>query len=108
MQPSAEFRVAKHLLWRVLIVVVAIGGLTVSLATRTFRLTIPHVITVQSNAQQPMRQHLDRDAVPWIPPYPVLTTLQVPTFYPPVAPVAPPIPGTVFDESFYNRPPPSC
>ena len=108
MQPSGKYRLANHLLWRVLIVVLAIGGLTVSLATRTFRLTIPHVLTVQSNAPQAMRQHLDRDAVRYIPPYPILTTLQVPTFYPHVAPAAPPIPGTVLDESFYNRPPPSC
>lgn len=97
-----------NLRWRVLMVVLAICGLTVSLATRTFRITTPHVPTVQSSASQAMRQHLDRDAVRWVPPVPLLTTLQVPTFYPHVAPAGPPLPAILIGESLYNRPPPSC
>jgi hypothetical protein len=110
MQPWGKCEVGRHqyLRWPVLVVVLAICGLTVSLATRTFRLTIPHAVTVKSNATQAMRQHLDRDAVRWVPPFPVLTTLQAPTFYPHMAPAGPPLPGTLFDESLYNRPPPSC
>ncbi len=45
MAPSQDLRLPhdQHLRWRVLVIVLAICGLTVSLSTRTFRLTIfPH------------------------------------------------------------------
>jgi hypothetical protein len=92
----------------VLVIILAICGLTVSLATRTFRLTIPQGVTAQSAHSHAMRQHMDRDAAPWAPPAPTLTTLQAPVFYPRVAPSAPPISSVPFDESLSNRPPPSC
>jgi hypothetical protein len=92
--------------WRILIIVLAICGLTISLATRTFRLTIPQGVTVSSGDAQATRQHMDRDAVRWIPPVPVVTVLEVPTFYPYVAPAGPPIATVLFDKSLYNRPPP--
>jgi len=98
----------QHSRWYVLVVIVAICGLTVILATRTFRLTIPHGVTAQSGDSQAMRQHLDRDAAQWVPPVPVLSTLQAPVFYPRVAPGGPPMPSVLFDESLSNRPPPSC
>ena len=98
----------RHSGWRVLVVGLAICALTVSLATRTFRLTIPQTLTVQSGAAQATRQHLDRDAVKWVPPVPVFTTLQAPAFYPRFAPAGPPLPTVLFDESLSNRPPPSC
>jgi hypothetical protein len=94
--------------WRILVVSLAICALTVSLATRTFRLTFPHSSTVQSGAAQAMRQHLDRDAANWVPPVLVFTTLQAPQFYPRFAPAGPPLPTVLFDESLSNRPPPSC
>jgi hypothetical protein len=93
--------------WHVLVVVLAILALTVSLATRTFRLTIPHAVTVYDGSAQATRQHMDRDAASWIPPVPVLTTLQAPVFYPNVAPAGPPLPKLLFEEGLYNRPPPS-
>jgi len=82
--------------------------LVVSLATRTFRLTIPHDVTIQAGAAQAMRQHLDRDAAQWVPPVPVSTALQAPRFYPQVAPAGPPLGVLLLDESLYKRPPPSC
>lgn len=94
--------------WRVFVIVLAICGLTVSLSTRTFRLTFPHGRTVQSGSAQAVRQHMDRDAAKWTSPVPVVTTLHVPTFDPHVAPAGPPLPGLLFEESFYNRPPPFC
>jgi hypothetical protein len=108
--PSEDLRLRNHphLRWRVLVIVLAICGLTGSLATRTFRLTLPKSSTAQSGSAQAMRQHLDRDATKWTSPVPVLTTLPVPTFYPRVAPAGPPLPSVLFDESFSNRPPPSC
>ena len=95
--------------WRVFfIIALAVCGLTVSLATRTFRLKIPNGVSVVSGDAQAMRQHMVRDAAQWVPPVPTFTTLQVPTFYPYVAPAGPPLASVLFDESLYNRPPPSC
>jgi hypothetical protein len=107
---SEDLRLANHQpsRLRLLVIVLAICGLTVSLATRTFRLTIPHVVTAQSTDSRAIRQHMDRDAAQWVPPAPILSPLQVPVFYPRVAPAGPPIPGVLFDESLSNRPPPSC
>ncbi len=98
----------RHPRWRVLVIVLAICGLTVSLATRTFRLTLPQSPTAQSDSARAMRQHMDRDAAKWTSPIPVLTTLPVPVFYPRFAPAGPPLPSVLFDESLSNRPPPSC
>lgn len=92
--------------WFGLVIILAIAGLTCSLATRTFRLTVPHRTTVQSGDAQAMRQHMDRDAARWIPPVTVSVVLDVPTFYPHVAPAGPPMPGLLLDEPLYNRPPP--
>jgi hypothetical protein len=83
-------------------------SLVVTLATRTFHLTIPHGVTAQSTAAQAMRQHMDGDAAQWTPPVQILTTLQAPTFYPHVAPAGPPLGVLLLEESLYNRPPPSC
>jgi len=93
---------------RCALVGVVMFSLVFSLATRTFHLTIPHGVTVRSNAAQAVRQHMDRNAVLWTPPVPVLTTLHAPVFYPRVAPAGPPLAALLLDESLYNRPPPSC
>jgi len=90
------------------LIALAICGLAVSVATRTFRLEVTHGVTVSSGDAQAMRQHMDRDGVQWVPPVPVLTALEVPTFYPYVAPAGPPLAAVLFDNSLYNRPPPSC
>ena len=92
----------------VLVIVLATFALTISLATRTFCIKVPHGVSAKSNSAQAIRQHMDRDAAPWVGPVPVLTALQPPTFYPHIAPAGPLMPGTLFDESSYNRPPPSC
>src|SRR5277367_7186835 len=93
--------------WQTLLVVVAICSLTVSLSTRTFRLKISHSNTVQSGAGRAIRQHMDRDAVRWVPAVPLVAVLDAPAFYPLVAPAGPPLPGLLLDESLYNRPPPA-
>jgi hypothetical protein len=97
-----------HPRWYVVVIILAICGLTTSLATRTFRLTLSHTSTVQSGSTQAIRQHMDRDAANWVSPVPVTTTLPVPVFYPRFAPAGPPMPTVLFDESLSNRPPPSC
>lgn len=108
-QPKNRVRMTKLCLrWRVFIIILAICGLTVSLATRTFRLKISHRVSVTSADTQAMRQHLNRDAARWVPPIPIFAALQVPAFYPYVAPAGPPLASILFDKSLYNRPPPSC
>ena len=94
--------------WRVFITVVAICGLSVSLATRTFRLKIRYGVSVASADAHAMRQHMVRDAVRWAPPVPLFTAFEVPTFYPFVAPAGPPLASVLFEEKLYDRPPPSC
>jgi uncharacterized protein YbbC (DUF1343 family) len=91
----------------VAVVVLAICGLTVSLATRTFRTRFSTGAVVKSIAGQPVRQHMDRDAAKWVPPVPTLTVLEVPVFYPRFAPAGPPLPRLYYEESLSNRPPPS-
>ena len=93
---------------RAFLIVLAICGLILSLATRTFRLDVPQRVSFVSDTGHAMRQHLDRDAMQWVPPAPLLTSLQVPTFYPYVAPAGPPLASVLFDQSLSNRPPPSC
>jgi len=93
--------------WCWLVIVLAIVALSCSLATRTFRLSASQNISVHSAASQGMRQHLDRDAVRWIPPVRTLISLESPTFYPRVAPAGPPLPVLLLDSPLYNRPPPA-
>jgi len=110
MSPLGDLRQvpARRPAWQTLLVVVAIFSLTVSLSTRTFRLKVSSINSVQSSAGQAIRQHMDRDAVRWMPAVPVVATLDAPSFYPLVAPAGPPLPGLLLDESLYNRPPPAC
>jgi hypothetical protein len=94
--------------WRVFIIVLAICGLSISLATRTFHLKLPQGTTVSSHVEQPMRQHLSRDAMQWVAPIQVFIFFDGPTLYLQVMPAAPRLPSVLFDESLSNRPPPSC
>ncbi len=94
--------------WRRLVILLAIVGISCSLATRTFRLSASNGLTAHDATSQGMRQHLDRDAVRWTPPVQVSIDLKAPTFYPRVAPAGPPLPGIVLDDPLYNRPPPSA
>lgn len=106
-----ETRQGKSMLrsWQVAVVVLAICGLTVSLATRTFRTRFSSKTTIQSSMSgEAVRQHMDRDAANWAPPVPMLTdVLQAPVFYPRVAPAGPPLPRLYYEQSLFNRPPPS-
>jgi len=87
-----------------LIVVTALG---VSLATRVWHDVTPAGTHVQSTASTGMRQHMDRDATCWIAPVPDFSFHESVSFYPKFAPAGPPLPNLLFEESLYNRPPPS-
>jgi hypothetical protein len=92
--------------WEVAVVVLAICGLSVSVATRTFRARFSTVTIVKAIAGPPIRQHMDRDAMKWVPPVATLTVLEVPVFYPRFALSGPPLPRLYYEESLFNRPPP--
>ncbi len=94
--------------WRVFIIAIAICGLSFSLATRTFHAKILRSTTITSQSAEPMRQHLNRDAMRWVAPVPVFIVFEAPSSYLRVAPVASQLPGIFFDQSLSNRPPPSC
>ena len=110
MLTSGDFRApdCQHLRWRFVAIVVAISALAVSLATRTTICTISHGKTVQCQLSKATRQRLDTDATKWVPPVAPVAVSDVALFYPRVSPAGPPIPGLLFEESLYNRPPPSC
>ena len=109
MLPSGSSRLNHgHPNWCLFVMVWAIFALTASLATRTSVPSDLHGSTAQSASTQATRQHLDGDAIQWVAPTPVHTALQVPSFYPRSSPAGPPLPNLLFDESLYNRPPPSC
>jgi hypothetical protein len=90
------------------LVSVVMFSLVVTLATRTFHVTVPHSTTVQSSSPLSVRQHMDRDAFRWAPPVLQFTVLLIPTFYARVAPAGPPLPTLPIEENLYNRPPPAC
>ena len=94
--------------WRRALVSVVMFSLVLTLATRTFHVTLPYKTTVQSGDSQAVRQHMDRDAIRWAGPAAKVTVSEAPTFYPRVAPAGPPLPTLLLEESLYNRPPPTC
>ncbi len=103
-----QLRQRRHSVFFLTVGCLIILALTLSVATRTFHLSVPHGVTVQSNAAQGMRQHMDSDAAQWVPPIQQHTIYEAVSFYPRVAPAGPPLPSQLFAESLYNRPPPSC
>ncbi len=90
------------------IAILAICALTISLSTRTSTPTLSASAAAQSQVSHTMRQHLDTDAAEWAAPALSLVVSEVVSFYPRVSPARPPIPSLFFEESVYNRPPPSC
>jgi hypothetical protein len=96
--------------WRGVLIVVAICSLTVSLATRFYTpfSSKGHVVrAVERRSAEPKRQHLDRDATHWVAPVASFTLLEPSAVLHHVTFTGPLLPNHVFDESLYNRPPPS-
>src|SRR5580704_818385 len=95
--------------WRSLWIVVAIGALTASLATRYIvDLSQAHAVkSVERRSQDLKRQHLDRDAAQWVAPVASFHSLPPAAICLPPSQTGLPLPNHHFDESLYNRPPPS-
>jgi hypothetical protein len=92
---------------RLFLVALVISLLAVNVGTRTFRLKISHSATVVSGSSQGMRQHLERDAQPWV--IPVLPTaiLHVRPFH--ISAAHPDgFPSALLQQRLFDRPPPSC
>lgn len=92
---------------RFLLIILTISALTASLVTRTVRIRVLHGLTMQSNSSQALRQHLDRDAIPWKPPAASLALVPASGFIP-CTKAAPPLSRTLLDGSLHKRPPPFC
>lgn len=104
-QRSREGRV-----WRGLLIVVAILSLTISLTTRFVIPASSPIHTVKSVSRSltdPQRQHLNCDALQWSAPVQASTFADLVVFYSRVAPLEPQVATQFFDDSSYNRPPPS-
>jgi hypothetical protein len=97
--------------WCAVVVLVAVFSLVVSVATRySSRADLPltTVKACQAHASpEAKRQHLDKDADHWVAPVICLSLLQPRRSYPRIAPAGPAIAGPLFEESLFNRPPPS-
>ena len=102
----ARIRVGSVSWRRSAVVSIVMLSLVVTLATRTFHVTIPSSTTVQSNSPQAMRQHMDRDASQWAAPVLQFIALQVQNLYMAVAPAGPAVSTLLIEENLYNRPPP--
>jgi hypothetical protein len=104
-QRSREGRV-----WRGLLIVVAVLSLTISLATRFVVPATSPIHTVKTASRSltdPQRQHLNCDAVQWSTPVQTAAFADLVVFYSRLAPTEPQIATQFFEDSSYNRPPPS-
>lgn len=81
--------------------------LTISLATRTFRVDAPRMSTAHSVSSQATRQHMDRDAVQWTLPAAHQSSFDTVSFF--SVTDAPPFLVSIqpSDNSLRNRPPPA-
>lgn len=96
--------------WRGLLIVVAICSLTISLATRFVIPASSQIHTAKAVSRclvEPQRQRLNRDAVQWAAPVQVSALAEPIIVYPRLAPPEPQVAIQLFDDSPYNRPPPS-
>jgi len=99
----------RRCLWAVL-VLCAVCMLTVRVATRycyTHGASESRAASVLKHRQpQSGSQRMTKSSLVFAPPAVRSAVLDTPTSYPRVAPAGPPLPGLMFDESLYNRPPP--
>jgi len=101
----------RHQCWCAVLVLFAVCLLTVGVATR-YGFSRDEgsggVTRIQKQlSPEPGRQRLIKNAATWIPPVGGSALLEAPSSYPRIAPAGPPIPSLFFEESLYNRPPPS-
>jgi hypothetical protein len=91
---------------RAIIFGVVMLSLVASLATRTFRLSIGDGTEVKTSSTNPIRQHLDKDAVEFTAPAPLFVSYQAPGSHVLAASAESPLPPQSLGDTLYNRPPP--
>jgi hypothetical protein len=111
MQLLCHFEDRSRQKWCAAVVLVAVCSLIVSVATRySYTCDAPSttvkVVQIHTSPEA-KRQRLAKDAADWMPPVIHFSVLHSPSSYPRIAPSGPPMPGLQFEESLYNRPPPS-
>ncbi|HXZ32344.1 MAG TPA: hypothetical protein VEH30_08685 [Terriglobales bacterium] len=97
--------------WPRVLIVVVICSLTLSVTTRFSNVISSPTHTakmVDGRSVEPKRQHLNRDAIRWLPPVVSSTVLVCVRLHPPIEPTGPSLPKDTFYETLYNRPPPSA
>ena len=108
---STNLEVSRSRRWCALVVLLVVCSLTASVATRysfSRSSSDDRVTKVQKHlSPEPGRQRLLKNAATWIPPVVVSAVFEAPSSYARIAPAGPPIPSRFFEESLYNRPPPS-
>jgi hypothetical protein len=96
--------------WCAVMVLVAVGSLVISVATRYGFQESPLASASKTlhkhTTEQPSRQRLTNNAATWIPPVVVSALFYMPSTYPRVASSGPEVPSTTFVASLYYRPPP--
>src|SRR5579862_7995563 len=97
--------------WCAAIVLLAVLSLIVSVATRfcasgNLRVTTAKTFKIHASPEA-KRQPLAKDADHWIAPVICLSPWQSLSSYPQISPAGLPIPGSLFEESLYDRPPPT-
>jgi len=111
MPPLNHFKAQRRQICSLVVVLVAVGSLTVSLATRyssPWDASSNSVRTIPTHvATDAKRQRLAKTGAIWMPPVFSFSALEVPNFYPIIAPVGPPVRSLVCDQNLYNRPPPA-
>jgi hypothetical protein len=110
--PSLSYlQIQRRKIWITSVIVLAVGSLTLNLATRYYSPWDASSITVKSfrthAAPDAKRQRLTKNAATWMPPVSSFSALQVPGSYLSIASVQPAVRSLICDKSLYNRPPPA-
>ena len=97
--------------WCGVIVFVAVGSLTMNLATRYSGLWEDSPCSVKTLhtdiSPDAKRQRLAKDGVTWLPPVFRFAALEAPSFSAETPSVCAEVPNLLFDQNLYNRPPPA-
>jgi hypothetical protein len=111
MSPLKHFEDRRRMSWYAVVALAAVYALTVSVATRycsPWDVSAPTVKTVQGQATpEANRQRLAKDAANWVPPLICFDVSRSPSSYLRIAPAEPATQRVLFEESLFNRPPPS-
>jgi hypothetical protein len=111
MSPLKHFEDQRRKSWCAVVALAAVCSLTVSVATRyssPWDVSAPTVKTVQGHATpEANRQRLAKEAANWVPPLICFDVSRSPSPYLRIAPAEPATQKVLYEESLFNRPPPS-